>query len=269
MSEPRVLEGRTALVFGAGSSGPGVGNGKAAALAYARAGANVVAVDVNGDAAWQTRDSIAEEGGTAIALTADVTNSDEVAKAVGAAREAYRTLDILHNNVGIGTFGGPVELAEADWDRTIEINMKGAFLACKHALPPMLEQGGGVITNISSIASLGVSPFPFVAYAASKAGLDHLTRSIAVQYAGQGIRANAILPGVIDTPMVRGSAAMSEHFGGDVEAALRERDKMSPTGKSSTAWDVAAAAVFLASDAANYINGVLLPVDGGLSCRMS
>ncbi|MCP5370834.1 MAG: SDR family oxidoreductase [Hyphomicrobiales bacterium] len=262
------LAGRAALVFGAGSVGPGWGNGKAAAVAYARAGARVVTVDVNRDAAWETRDIIAGEGGEAIALTADVTRSADVAKAVGAAMEAYGAVDILHNNVGIGTFGGPEELSEEDWDRVMDVNLKSAFLACKHALPSMVARGAGVITNISSVASLGIGRFPYAAYYASKAGLDHLTRSVAVQYAAQGIRANAILPGVIDTPMTRESAQMREHFGGDEAAFVRARDAMSPTGKSGTAWDIAAAAVFLASDDANYINGVTLPVDGGLSCRM-
>ena len=261
------LQGKIALVFGAGSSGPGLGNGQACALAYARAGARVVAVDISAEAADATGQLIADEGGVCEILTADVADAAQVAAAVAAALERCSRVDILHNNVGIGTFGGVCNVDEADWDRTLAVNLKSAYLTCRAVLPGMERQGGGAIINISSIGGIGIGRYPFAAYAASKAGLNHLTRAIAVEYAAKGIRANAILPGLIDTPMVRGSAAMAEHHGG-AEAMLRERHAQSPTGRMGSPWDVAAAAVFLASDDARYINGVLLPVDGGLSCRM-
>lgn len=261
------LQGKIALVFGAGASGPGIGNGQACALAYAREGAQVFAVDVRADAADATRRLIADEGGTCDALAADVTDATQVATAVAKILQRCGRIDILHNNVGIGTFGGVCSVDEADWDRTLAVNLKGAYLTCRAVLPAMERQGGGAIVNISSIGGVGIGRYPFAAYAASKAGLNHLTRAVAVEYAAKGVRANAILPGLIDTPMVRGSAAMAAHHG-DLDTMLRERHALSPTGRMGSTWDVAAAAVFLASDDARYINGVLLPVDGGLSCRM-
>jgi NAD(P)-dependent dehydrogenase (short-subunit alcohol dehydrogenase family) len=262
----RLLD-RVALVFGAGSSGPGWGNGKATAVSFAREGAKVVAVDISMEAAEETAGLITEEGGQALALEADVTKPDSVQAAVAQTMAAFGRIDVLHNNVGIGNFGGPVDLPFEEWSHVIDVNLSSVFLACKYVLPIMAEQGGGVIINISSIASLGVGMFSYSAYYASKAGLNHLTRAVAIEYADKGIRANAILPGLIDTPMVRGSTDMLEHYGSmeELEAA---RHAASPTGRMGEAWDIAAAAVFLASDEAKYINGVMLPVDGGLSCRL-
>lgn len=261
------LNDKIAIVFGGGSSGPGVGNGKACALAYAREGARVTVVDIDSAAAAETCRMLQDEGREGLALTADVTRAEEVASAVSEVLQRYGRIDILHNNVGIGVLGGAAALSEADWDRVLDVNLKGAFLTCRTVLPILEEQGGGVITNISSIGAIGIGRYPFAAYAASKAGLNHLTRSIAVEFAAKGIRANAILPGLIDTPMIRTSKAITEHHG-DADTMLRERHAQSPTGRMGTAWDVAAAAVFLASDEACYINGVMLPVDGGLSCRI-
>ena len=263
----RRLQGKIAMVFGAGSSGSGLSNGQACALAYAREGARVFAVDVRADAAEATGRLIADDGGAGEALTADVTDAAQVGAAVATALDRCGRVDILHNNVGIGTFGGVCDVAEADWDRTLAVNLKSAYLTCRTVLPAMESQGGGAIVNISSIGGVAIGRYAFAAYAASKAGLNHLTRAVAVEYAAKGIRANAVLPGLIDTPMVHGSAAMAAHHGG-AEAMLRERHAQSPTGRMGTPWDVAAAAVFLASDDARYIKGVLLPVDGGLSCRI-
>ena len=262
MADTRLVN-RVALVFGAGSSGPGWGNGKAAAVAYARAGAKVACVDAQLERAEATAKLIRDESGEAIALAADVASSANIAAAVAAALQAWKRLDILHNNVGISLFGGPVDLSEADWDRSLDVNLKSVFLACKHALPIMEHQGRGVITNISSILSLRVSWYDQVAYYASKAGVDHLTRAVAVKYAAKGIRCNAILPGLMDTPLLYANPAVVGTHGG-AEAMKQARDAASPTGKQGTAWDIANAAVFLASDDANYINGVTLPVDGGL-----
>ncbi len=261
------LAGKAALIFGAGSSGPGIGNGKASAIAFAREGALVAAVDVDPEAAAETARLIADEGHAAIALQADICRDDDVERAVTEARAQFGHIDILQNNVGIGSFGGPVDMSLADWSRIFEVNLTGAFLTCKFTLPHMLDQGGGAIVNISSIGSIGIGPYPLAAYGASKAALNQLTRAIAVEHAGAGIRANAILPGLIDTPMVRGSDAMADHYGSG-EERQRARHAQSPTGRMGEPWDVAAAAVFLASDEAKYINGVVLPVDGGLSCRI-
>jgi NAD(P)-dependent dehydrogenase (short-subunit alcohol dehydrogenase family) len=257
------LAGRVVAVFGAGSSGPGWGNGKASAVAYARAGARVACIDLHLQRAEETAEIIRSEKGEAMALAAEVASSEGVRKAIDAAVAKWGRLDVLHNNVGISLFGGPVDLSEADWDRSMDVNLKSVFLACKHALPVMERQGRGVITNISSILSLRVSWYDQIAYYASKAAVDHFTRAVAVKYAAKGIRCNAILPGLMNTPLLYANPAVVGTHGG-VEQMTATRDAASPTGKQGTAWDVAHAAVFLASDEAAYINGVLLPIDGGL-----
>ncbi len=261
------LKNRIALVFGAGSCGPGWGNGKAAAVAYARAGAKVVAVDLELERADETRAIIEGEGGRSIALAADVSNATQIDAAVTRAMEEFGRIDILHNNVGIADMGNPIELSEEAWNHIIAVNLSSAFLTCKKVLPIMISQGGGVITNISSVASLSVRSADIVGYNVTKAGLNHFTRTIAVGYADKGIRANAILPGLMNTPMLRSIPGFVEQCGGE-EEMVRARDAVSPTGKMGDAWDIANAAVFLASDAAKYINGVILPVDGGLHCRL-
>jgi NAD(P)-dependent dehydrogenase (short-subunit alcohol dehydrogenase family) len=220
-------------------------------------------VDAARERAEETVQLIRGEGGNAIALAADVAVSADVKAAVDATVNQWDTLDILHNNVGISLFGGPVELSEADWDRSMDVNLKSVFLACKHALPVMLHQGSGVITNISSILSVRVSWYDQIAYYASKAGVDHFTRAVAVKYGRKGIRCNAILPGMMDTPLLYANPDVVGTHGG-AENMKKVRDAASPTGKQGTAWDIANAAVFLASDEAAYINGVTLPVDGGL-----
>lgn len=263
------LEARVVLVLGAGSVGPGWGNGKAAAHAYARQGAHVVAVDAEENRARATVDAILTDFPNAQCLTvaANVTRADDVAAAVARTTARFGRIDVLHYNVGAGVFGGVVDLKEEDWDSIFAVNLKAAFLACKQVLPIMEQQARGVITLISSIASLGIGNYPYVAYQASKAGLNHFTRAIAVAYAAKGIRANAILPGLMDTPVIYQHREIVEQHGG-IDSMRRKRDAMSPTGRMGTAWDVAHAAVFLASDEAAYVNGVILPVDGGLSCRL-
>ena len=257
------LTGKTALVFGAGSSGPGWGNGKATAVLYAREGARVIAVDLNQDAAEETADCIEREGHTAIAMTGDITKSADVATIVEEAVTRFGAIDILHNNVGITDMGDLAAISEERWQRVMDINLTGVFLTCRQVIPIMQRQKRGAIINISSIAGAVINPYPYFSYFASKAGLNHFTRAIAVQYARDGIRANAIMPGLMDTPMVHAQVAGQY---ADAAKMIAARDAMSPTGKMGTAWDVAKAAVFLASDDAAYINGVCLPVDGGLSC---
>jgi len=265
MNEPGILlAGNVALVLGAGSCGPGWGNGKASAVAYARAGARVVCVDLELERAKETAQAIAKEGNEAIALQADVADSQAVKNAVDACVAHWGQVDILHSNVGISRFGGPVELSEQDWDLTMDVNLKSAFLACKHVLPLMEVQGRGVITTISSILSVRVSWYDQIAYYASKAGLDHFTRAVAVKYAAKGIRANVIQPGLMDTPLLYANPDIIESGHGGADAMREQRNAASPTGTMGSAWDVANAAVFLASDQASYINGVCLPVDGGL-----
>lgn len=257
------LEGRVALVLGAGSSGPGWGNGKAAAVLYAREGGRVVAVDLRAEAAEETAGIIEAEGGRAIACVADVTSSEALLAVVVRARSAFGALDVLHNNVGITTMGDPIEASEEGWRRAMDVNLTSAFLACKHVLPVMLEQGRGAIVNISSIAAEVVTDYPYFSYYASKAGLNQFTRALAIRYAGRGIRANAVMPGLIDTPLIYSQIAGSH---ADRETMVAARHARSPTARMGSAWDVAHAALFLASEEARYVNGVCLAVDGGLSC---
>jgi NAD(P)-dependent dehydrogenase (short-subunit alcohol dehydrogenase family) len=259
------LAGKIALVFGAGSSGPGWGNGKATAVEFAREGAAVMCVDIRAEAAEETRAIIAGEGGGARAFVADWTKSDQVEAAVKATLQAFGRIDVLHNNVGIVESGGPVELDEAAWRRSLDVNLTGMFLACKHALPAMLRQGKGAIVNVSSIAGIRYTGYPYSAYYATKGAVNQFTVGLALQYAANGIRANAILPGLMNTPLIY-QQIVGHHQ--DREAMIAARDRMSPTGKMGTAWDVAKAAAFLASDDAGYINGVCLPVDGGLTQRV-
>ena len=258
------LQDRVAIVFGAGSIGPGWGNGKAAAVGYARAGARVVCIDVAKAAAEETAGLIVTEGGKAIAIACDVMKSADVERAVKAAVKAWKTIDILHNNVGHAKMGGPIELSDEDWAREIELNLSYMFRTAKFVLPVMLAKKRGVITNISSSAGIRYTGYPYASYYAAKGGVNQLTVGLAVQYAGHGIRANAILPGLMDTPLIYQQIAGQYASKDEMVAA---RHAATPMGRMGTAWDVAHAAVFLASDEASYINGVCLPVDGGLTAR--
>jgi len=260
------LKGKVAIVVGAGSSGPGWGNGKATAVLYAREGAKVVAVDLKREAAEETAAIIRKEGNVGQALAADAVDRADVERVVRVATEAYGRVDILHNNVGIVQVGGVEEIAEADWDRVMAVNVKSIYLACRAVLPLMVAQGRGAIVNVSSIASLRYVGYPAVSYCASKAAVNQLTQTLAVQYAAKGIRANAILPGLMNTPMIQ-EPLKGAYGPGGAEEMIRRRDAVCPTGKMGDAWDVAHAALFLASDEAKYVNGVQLVVDGGLTCK--
>ena len=260
------LEGKIAIVVGGGqTAGETIGNGKATAILFAREGAAVVVADRDAAAAEDTCAAIAAEGGHALAVTADVTRADDCARIVETCVAAHGRIDVLHNNVGIGIPGGPVELSEEHWNLVVDTNLKSMFLTCKHALPHMERQGSGAIVNVSSLASLRCSPVPMLAYNTTKAGVNALTCTIAVQYAAKGIRANAILPGLIRTPMAVDDVV--RRYGVDRDKLVHARDRAVPMQRMGEAWDVAWAAVYLASDEARYVTGVLLPVDGGLACK--
>jgi NAD(P)-dependent dehydrogenase (short-subunit alcohol dehydrogenase family) len=258
------LKDKIALIFGAGSIGPGWGNGKATAVTFARQGAKVVCIDVGLKAAEETVDIIAGEGGTALALACDVTKSDQVKSAVDHTLAAFGRIDVLHNNVGHAKMGGPVELTEAEWDREIDLNLKGVFLACKHVLPVMVAQKKGSIINTSSAAGLRYVGYDYASYYTAKGGVNQLTVGLALQYASQGIRVNAICPGLMDTPMIYNQINVAY---GKTDEMVAKRHAACPTGRMGTGWDVANAALYLASDEAEYINAVILPVDGGLTAR--
>jgi len=260
------LKDRIAVVVGAGSSGPGWGNGKATAVTFAREGAKVWCVDMNAKAAQETVDIIKGEGGEARAHTANVSVAADVQRMVEACLSQYGRIDILHNNVGIARMGGPVELAEEDWDLVLDVNLKSFFLTCKYVLPAMEQQRSGSIINVSSVAGIRTPKgIAYVAYNASKGGVNSLTQAVASQYADKGIRCNAILPGLMNTPMI--APLSSAYSQGDFDKMIAMRDRLCPTGKMGTAWDVANAALFLASDEASYVNGHLLVVDGALTVR--
>lgn len=261
------LEGKVAIVVGAGQTpGDTIGNGRATALLFSREGAKVLAVDRNLESAVETAALIKKEGGTARAVQADVTRESDCHDFVAACRAEFGRIDVLHNNVGIGTGdGGLSQLTEEAWDAIYSVNVKSAFFACKHAVPVMRDQGSGVILNVSSIAS--ICSAPLLAYKSSKAALNAFTQGLAMANAKHGIRVNAILPGLMNTPMAIESIARARQV--DKGDLMRARDAMVPlNGKMGTAWDVAHAALFLASDEAKFITGVLLPVDGGQSCRI-
>lgn len=259
------LKGKIAIVTGGGSIGPGIGNGKAVAILYAREGASVMVVDSNLQAAEETKNIIIKDNGICIAFKADVSQSLDCKNMIKKCIQYFGRIDILHNNVGIEIPGGIDQASENDWNKTIDVNLKSMFLTCKYTLPYMEEQASGNIVNISSINAIRTLPALSVAYSSSKAGIIALTREIALQYAGKGIRANAILPGLINTPFVISS--LTDAYGGKVQEMIKKRDAMCPMGKQGESWDVAYASLFLASDEAKYITGVTLVVDGGLTLK--
>jgi NAD(P)-dependent dehydrogenase (short-subunit alcohol dehydrogenase family) len=263
------LEGKTAIVVGAGQGpGEGIGNGRATALLFAREGARVLAVDVDLASAEATAELAAKEGGSCLAFEADVTVEATVKAAVEAALARWQRIDILHNNVGVSLAGGdasPLEISEEAFDRISAINLRGTIMACKHVLPVMRRQRAGSIINIASVAALTAN-YPNVAYKTTKAGMIAFTEQIAYQNAEYGVRANAILPGLMDTPMAVDTRART--WGKPRAEVAAARDARVPLRRRmGTAWDVAYAALFLASDEANFITGVALPVDGGGSLR--
>jgi NAD(P)-dependent dehydrogenase (short-subunit alcohol dehydrogenase family) len=264
------VEGKIALVTGAGSSGPGWGNGKAAAVLYAREGAKVFCVDLRGEAAEETAAIIRAEGFDAEAFAADVTGEDAVGTFVGACTTRFGRIDILHNNVGgQGTGRALSTVTLADWNETFARNATSVMLTCRAAIPIMERQGGGAIVNISSVASIRHLGVPTAVYSAVKGAVNQFTRNIAIQYAKKNIRANCVLPGYIDTPFIRrniGGRKSYELKGfTSAEDYGKARDAVVPLGRMGTAWDVANAALFLASDDASYITGVELLVDGGVT----
>ncbi len=252
--KPR-LEGKVAIVTGAGSRAPGIGNGRATAVLFAREGARVLLVDQNREAAEETLAMIRAEGGEAAVWVADVTRAADCRAMVEEAVRRWGKLDVLDNNVGIGMGGSVVEVSEEDWDRVMAVNVKSMMLASKYAVPAMAAGGGGAIINISSISAL--RPRGLTPYSASKGAVIALTRAMAIDHAPQGIRVNCIAPGPVYTPMV---------YAGGMSEELRERRRRaSPLGIEGTGWDVGYAALFLASDEARYITGQVLVVDGGVT----
>jgi NAD(P)-dependent dehydrogenase (short-subunit alcohol dehydrogenase family) len=264
------LSGKVAIVTGAGQSeGQGIGNGRATAIAFAREGASVVLADLDEASARETAETI---GDAASVVAADVASEEDCGRIVASCLGRHGRVDVLHHNVGIATGDGWAEnLDMAAWERIMRVNAGSAAMLAKAIVPPMRDQREGAITHVSSIAAVvagttGLSNPP-LSYKMSKAALNALTQSLAQGYAAAGIRVNTIMPGLIDTPM--GVDVVAREFGVDRKRYAELRDQAVPLkGGMGSAWDVANAAVFLASDEARYITGALLPVDGGQSCRV-
>ncbi|WP_201305904.1 SDR family NAD(P)-dependent oxidoreductase [Roseomonas harenae] len=262
------LDGKIAFVTGAGSVGTGWGNGKATAVLMARQGATVFALDNRQEAVDETLALIQGEGGSATAHVADVTNSDEFRAAFDRCVALHGGLDILVNNVGGSFPGGAESMAEADWERQIDLNLRSAFLGCKHALPHLKRRGRGAIVNLSSIAALRMSADrPHVAYSASKYGILALSKSVAMEHAALGIRCNTVIPGLVHTPLVE-HRLVRQLGANDAAALIARRNAQVPMGRMGDAWDIAHAVLFLASDEAKHITGTELVVDGGISAAM-
>jgi NAD(P)-dependent dehydrogenase (short-subunit alcohol dehydrogenase family) len=263
------LENKVALIFGGGQlKGRTVGNGKAVALLYAREGAKVFVADINKEAADETVADIRAEGGSAEALQADITSEADVTGAVRACYRLWGRIDILHNNVGISIAGGDAPITAItveSFDTIISVNLRGMVLAIKHVLPIMRKQGSGSIINISSAAAF--SNYPYVGYKTSKAAVVALTKHVAIRNATYGVRANVILPGLLETPTAVERRVAK--FGLKYEDVVAQRDKEVPLRhKMGTAWDVAYASLFLASEESNFITGIEMPVDGGQSVQI-
>lgn len=262
----KALEGRVAFVTGCGSQGPGWGNGKAIAVTFARAGARIYGVDRDRAAAEETQRIVAAEGGEMLVGTGDVTERAAVEALVADCVAQLGRIDVLVNNVGLSLPGDPATMTEEVWDSQIDVNLKSAFLCCKAVLPLMEKQGKGAVVSVASTAAIRYTGKPQAAYAAAKAGLVQFSRVVAVDYARRGVRLNCVLPGLMNTPLVEKLATQfaSSETGLDRDAFYERRHAQVPMGHMGEAWDVAEAALFLASDAAKYITGTEILVDGGL-----
>ena len=258
------LRDKVALILGAGSVGPGFGNGKATALLFAREGARVFGIDRNADALAETGSVIEAEGGAFAGEVADVTRPGDLDATVAACLERFGRIDVLVNNVGGSAPGDPVSMADEVWARQLEINLTYVFQSCKRVIPIMVGQGGGAIVNLASIAALRFFGPDVVAYAAAKAALIQFSRVTAVRYAPQNVRINVVIPGLMNTPLVK-ARLVGERGGGDAEKLIAARHRQVPMGRMGDGFDVAEAVLFLASDAAKYITATELTVDGGLS----
>ena len=257
------LDGKVAVVVGAGQSpGEGLGNGRAAAIRFAREGARVLAVNRSLDSAEETAEMIRREGNEAVAFKCDIRRETDIIATISEAKRRWGTLDVLHNNVGVSLGGGDrdlMEITEEQFDNIYQTNLRGVAFTCKHALAIMREQRSGAIVNVGSAAAVGL--YPYVAYKATKAGVNAMTEQLALQNAKYNIRINTIMPGLIATPMAVETRA--RQFGKSRDELMAERAAKVPLGRQGTGWDVANLALFLASDEASFITGVCILVDGG------
>lgn len=261
------LKDKNAVIFGGGSPTGKINNGLATGIVYALEGARLTVVDVDQAAVDIAVERIKQECAQSgmrpqvMGCVADVTDERAVAAAVDTSLEAYGRIDVLHNNVGVVRMGGPETMQVGEWEAVLRVNLTSAFITTHHVLPLMLEQGAGTIVNIASVGGLRYIGYNYPSYSATKGALIEFTKNIALQHASNGIRANTVAPGYIASPMMYEQISSSYD---SVEQMMQERNALSPTGRMGEPFDVAHAALFLASDEAKYVNGVCLPVDGGL-----
>lgn len=260
----RRLEGQVALILGAGSSAPGMSIGKACCISMAQSGASIAALDLHLSAAQESVDEVKKLGGQAIAYQADISSFEAMEAAVAAVMLDFGKIDILQINAGVGKMGGPEETSLEDWERVQKINVESILIASKLILPIMQKQGKGCIIGVSSVAGTRYLGYPHLAYNVTKAAVIHFIKMLAQQYATHGIRANTIVPGLIDTPRVRRNVKAYD-AGADVEKMRQARDRQVPMGRMGTPWEIASVATFLASEDASYITGTEIVVDGGLT----
>jgi NAD(P)-dependent dehydrogenase (short-subunit alcohol dehydrogenase family) len=260
------LQDRIAIVTGAGCVGPGWGNGRATAVRFAEEGARIFAVDRDLDSVAETIERVKAVGGEIDVHQCDVTDSASVAAMAAACVARFGRIDVLVNNVGGSAPGGPVEMSEEVWDWQVDFNLKSVFLTLKHVLPVMERQKQGSIVNLASTSGIRFTGAAQVGYAATKAGVIQMSRVVAVQYAGKGIRVNTVVPGQLHTPMVEARLA-KQRAGGDIQALLQQRLKRIPAGFMGDGSDTANAALYLASDEARFVTGTEIVVDGGMSVR--
>lgn len=254
---------KVVVVTGAGSIADGWGNGRATSVLYAEEGAKLVLVDRNQDALARTAELVEQRGADCVAVTADVSDAAGVALFVAAAAETYGRIDVLQANVGIGSIGGLLDYEQAKWELMYRVNVTSLFLAAKAVIPHMKRAGGGAIVNVSSIASMRSVGQPFAAYSSSKAAANQLVRAMAVEFASDNIRCNSVVVGYVDTPTV---AVAYRNL--DVEARQsleRNRAVAVPLQRQGTAWDIARASAYLASDDAQFVTGTEIVVDGGMT----
>ncbi|MDO5624561.1 MAG: SDR family NAD(P)-dependent oxidoreductase [Pseudomonadota bacterium] len=256
------LSGKVALVMGCGAVASGWGNGRATSVLLARQGAAVYGTDLKLENAQETCRLIEAEGHQAMVAACDSTNAEQVRQVVESCMAAFGRIDILVNNVGLSQPGGPVDMEEQTWDAQMQVNLKSAFLGCKHVLPIMKRQGSGSVVNVSSVAGMRYIGKPQVAYAAAKAGLIQFTKATAVIHAAEGIRLNCVVPGLMHTPLIEGLAA--KYAQGDTQGFIDHRNNQVPMKRMGDGWDTAHAVLFLAADESRYITGTHIVVDGGL-----
>ena len=257
------LTGKTVVVAGGGSVAPGWSIGRASCVTYARLGATVCVLDRDLASAQETVRLIEAEGGSASAYRTDMALEADIVETFREIASRFEAIDVLHHNVGIGKTGGPMETTAEDLDRIHSVNVKSLMLSCQAVLPGMAERGSGAIISIASVAGMRYLGYPHLAYCTTKAAVIQMTRMIAQQYAAQGIRANTVVPGLIDTPRV--SANVAHMFSESLDEAKAARARQVPMQRMGTAWEVANACAFLASDAASYVTGTEIVVDGGIT----